>query len=88
MLKGINPRFWLGINSSRKTKQKHRVMIVEKLLQKGDATCSELEQMLNLTHQTVSARICELVKDKVIVDTGKKRLTPSLRPSRVYKINE
>ena len=67
---------------------KHRMKILHKIYAVGDATCSELEELLNLTHQTVSARISELKKDNVITETGEKRLTKSKCPARVYKRNE
>ena len=39
---------------------KHRMMILDQIRVNGDATCSEIEQQLNLSHQTASARMSEL----------------------------
>jgi DNA-binding transcriptional ArsR family regulator len=36
-------------------------------------TCDELEQQLGMRHQTVSARLTELKKDKLVVVTGLRR---------------
>jgi len=66
----------------------HRARILEKLEEIGDATCSELERILNLSHQTASARIAELHKDNQIEDTGERRLTQYGRPARVYRLKE
>lgn len=71
-----------------KIRGQHRYKIIEKINEVGDATCSELEILLNLTHQTASARISELKRDEIIKETGKKRLTQSGRPAHVYKLNE
>jgi len=64
------------------------VRILDKLIEKGDATCFELELLLSLVHQTASARIAELKQENRIIDTGKKRLTERGYPASVYKINE
>jgi DNA-binding transcriptional ArsR family regulator len=52
----------------------------------GGATCDELEVALDMRHQTASARITELRKDGLIVDTGLRRATRSGRSARVYEI--
>jgi hypothetical protein len=50
------------------------------------ATCDEVEVVLNLRHQTASARIRELVLDGFIYDTGARRQTRSRRSARVYQV--
>lgn len=49
------------------------------------ATCDEVEQALDLPHQTASARIRELAKDGLIADTGARRATRTGRKARVYE---
>jgi hypothetical protein len=48
-------------------------------------TCDELE-ILHGRHQTVSARLRELVLDGWIFDSGRRRLTRSGRKARVYLV--
>jgi hypothetical protein len=48
------------------------------------ATCDEVEEILELRHQTASARIRELVLGGFIFDSGQRRLTRSERYARVY----
>jgi hypothetical protein len=47
-------------------------------------TCDEVEQLLDLRHQTASARIRELRDKKKLIDTGRRRRTRSNRPAAVY----
>jgi hypothetical protein len=49
-------------------------------------TCDECEVILGGRHQTVSARIWELVQLNLIFDTGKRRPTRSRRKARIYKL--
>lgn len=65
-----------------------RDRIIKQIKGLGDATCSELEKQLNLTHQTCSARLTELSKSNCIVDTGKRRYTPRKRLERVYSLSQ
>jgi hypothetical protein len=51
-------------------------------------TCEEIEQALNLRHQTTSARLRELVLLGLVEDTGRRRLTSSGRSARVYAVRE
>ena len=48
------------------------------------ATCNEMERLLQLKHETVSARIWELHNRGFIVDSGARRLTRSDRPAVVW----
>jgi len=49
------------------------------------ATCDEIETDLGLSHQTVSARLCELERKDWITKTTEKRQTRSGRRAFVYK---
>lgn len=51
------------------------------------STCDEAEVLLNLPHQTCSARFSQLKKDKVIIDTGTSRKTRRNRPAAVFVAN-
>lgn len=48
-------------------------------------TCDELENELNLSHQTCSARIRHLVLKNEVVDSGEKRFTASGRKAIVWR---
>jgi hypothetical protein len=50
------------------------------------ATCDEVEEALGGVHQSISARIRELVQLRLIYDTGLTRLTRSGRDARVYAV--
>jgi predicted ArsR family transcriptional regulator len=54
--------------------------------EQGGATCDEVEQYLELRHQTASARINELKVAGLIVATGDKRKTRSGRAAAVWRI--
>lgn len=60
---------------------RRRVLIA---LAGGDATCDELEVALDMSHQTCSARVRELVLLGLVQDTGQRRKTRSGRGARVY----
>lgn len=47
-------------------------------------TCENVEDILEMKHQTASARITELLLGGHIVDTGERRPNRSLRAARVY----
>ena len=48
------------------------------------ATCDEIENALNMRHQTASARVRELVLLGVIVNSGQRRKTRSGRSASVW----
>ena len=52
------------------------------------ATCDELEQAFDMSHQTVSARLREMALKGAIVDSGKKRPTRSGRKAIVWHAKE
>jgi DNA-binding Lrp family transcriptional regulator len=47
-------------------------------------TCEEVGQMLNLSHQTASARIRDLSKDGNLIDSKARRTTKSGRNAVVW----
>lgn len=47
-------------------------------------TCDEVEVLLDLRHQTASARIRELYLQKLIARTGRRRITRSGRGADIY----
>jgi len=47
-------------------------------------TCDEVEEVLDMRHQTASARVNELMKLTVIVDSGQRRKTRSGRNASVW----
>ncbi len=51
-------------------------------------TCDEVESLLRWRHQTVSARLRELVLMGSIVDSGTRRPTRSNRSARVYRVTD
>lgn len=52
-------------------------------------TCERIEIRLGISHQTASARISELrLRDKLIVDSGRRRATQSGHKARVYVASE
>lgn len=72
------------------TPVQHRITLREKvfclLIGSADTglTCDEVEVILGRTHQTVSARITELVAEGRIRDSFRRRPTRSGRQARVY----
>lgn len=52
----------------------------------GPHTCAEIEDGLNLSHQTASARITKLVNDGKLVKTDQTRRTRTGRKARVYAV--
>lgn len=54
----------------------------------GGATCSEVEVALNMSHQTASARIRELVLRDKLEDSEKRRKTTSNRLAIVWVLSD
>ena len=67
-----------------KVRSKIRQQIAAKIEELQNATCDEIEVLLGLSHQCISARISELHKDEIIKDSGERRLTRLGRKARVY----
>lgn len=65
-----------------------REQVLAQIAKRGavGATCDEIEVSLNGRHQTISARVRELAKDGLIVDSGKRRPTRSGRTASVYVV--
>lgn len=55
-------------------------------LKRDPRACFEIEEDLDLSHQTASARITQLRKDGLIEDSGEKRRTRSMRQAIVWRV--
>jgi hypothetical protein len=65
-----------------------RERVYRVIAERDGATCDEVEAQIDGRHQTVSARVRELVQLGRIVDTGQRRPTRSGRAARVYRVRE
>jgi hypothetical protein len=65
-----------------------RTKVLDSIRASGRAgrTCDEVEEMLAMSHQTASARVNELAKLALIVDSGRKRKTRSGRGATVWVV--
>lgn len=64
-----------------------RARILEEMRSLGrGVTCDELEQLLDYSHQTTSARIRELCMKGLIIDSGERAQTRSGRSARLYVV--
>jgi hypothetical protein len=63
-----------------------RAVVFSRILHSGEVgmTCDQVEEAMNGRHQTISARIRELVNEGRIIDTGERRPTRSGRQARIY----
>ena len=63
-----------------------RGKVLVKIVTAGEfgKTCDEIESIMDLRHQTASARIRELVLQGLIKDSGRRRTTRSGRGAAVY----
>lgn len=61
-----------------------RCLELVKSANKLGRTCDELEQMTGERHQTISARVRELVLAEKIMDSGARRKTSSGSSARIY----
>lgn len=59
---------------------------IAQLLTNGPRACFEVEQLLDMSHQTASARMTEMREAGLIVDTGERRKTPTGRNAIVWKL--
>ncbi len=71
-----------------KVRERHKALLIRTIEERGDATADELAVMLEMPHQTVSARMSELKRDERIEDTGERRPTQLGRPAKVFKVRE
>jgi hypothetical protein len=87
------PGFVAGSDTSRDAAKRSdnsagaiRIKILNYIESTGSrgATCDEVEETMQLKHQTASARIRELVLDDKIIDTGLRRKTRSGSGARIY----
>jgi predicted transcriptional regulator len=63
-----------------------RARVLRHIREMGGATCDEVEKVLDMRHQTASARIWELRKAGFIHDGGRTRKTRSGRSAVVWEI--
>lgn len=66
-------------------RQPVKVRILDRIINSPlGVTCDDLELRLGLPHQTVSAAITAMLRNKMIVDSGERRPTRTGRKARVY----
>lgn len=70
-----------GASKDAKNKGNHILFIIET---SNGITCEEIEDRTGWKHQTVSARITKLKKDKLIIEVGKRK-TRSGCKAAIYK---
>jgi Mn-dependent DtxR family transcriptional regulator len=61
------------------------IYVAIKRKEKLGATCDEVEELLNMRHQTASARIREMAQQGLLHDSGARRLTRSKRMATVWE---
>ena len=61
-----------------------RARVLACIKENGPATCDEVEVLLDMAHQTCSARIRELCLKDQLIDTGGRAKTRSARSARIY----
>ena len=61
------------------------IYVMIKRKEKLGATCDEVEEFLNLRHQTVSARIREMAEQGLLHDSGLRRMTRSKHMATVWE---
>lgn len=71
-------------NDAKRSAGRKRAQI-KALIQATPMTCDAVEDLTGWPHQSVSARIRELVQLGEITDTGRRDLTRSGRKARVYE---
>lgn len=62
--------------------------VLNYIASQGDATCPEVVEALGGLHQSLSARIRDLVQRRLLVDTGEERSAPGRPPARVYALSQ
>ena len=72
-------------NRIRPTKSKQRAVVLEFIRSRGiyGATSEEIHAQLDIRYTAASARMSELKRDKLIVDSGRRRKTSTGSPARV-----
>jgi hypothetical protein len=82
---GGNPRSNEAWQNASQSAHRHRRLIWETLSMLGryGATSDELELMLDLRHQTCSARLSDMKRDQLVVPSGMTRRTRSGSPADV-----
>lgn len=74
--------------SMKKSAHTLRAQVLDLIRKAGVAgmTCDEAEAILNLKHQTCSARFAELKKSRLIIHDGTKRPTRSGRAAKAWRV--
>jgi Fic family protein len=82
---GGNPRSEEAHESTRRRKLRDQLRILQLLFKFPEGlTCDEAEIMLNMSHQTCSARFSDMKKKGWILPTGGQRLTRSKSNADVF----
>jgi hypothetical protein len=68
-------------------RQRDRARILQSIREDGPAICEDLEQRLDLSHQTCSARVSELRKAGDLVEIGR-GTTSYQRSARIHELAE
>lgn len=80
------PTSWAAAMSMKTVASQLGQVVLDAIADQPDgATCEEIEDILEMKHQTVSARIRELVLMNKLYDTGVTRQNKSGRNAIVYK---
>jgi predicted transcriptional regulator len=77
------PRF--GRRKGRKPTARLAVLRAIRSAEPQGLTVDEVERLLRLTHQTASARVHELRRAGLVVDSGRKRMTRNGREATVWR---
>ncbi len=62
-----------------------RQRVLEVITRSAGMTCDEVEDRTGLSHQTASARVNELSRLGLLIDTGERRKTRSGRNAKVWR---
>jgi predicted HTH transcriptional regulator len=74
-----------AIRATRFSKS-HKGKIFKSLLWKGDMTAHEMEKYTGLNYVQIDRRMHELVKSKLVIDSGIRRPTPTGGRAIVWQI--
>ena len=73
-------------SQDEETRARRRNRICRFIVERGGATCWEVEQAFGALHQTISAAISNLSADGILIDTGERRPTGSGRKAIVWGV--
>jgi DNA adenine methylase len=66
--------------------QQMRLRVLQEIANRGGLTCDEVEEILDMRHQTISPRVNELMKQGLISDSGLRRKTRSGHEAAVWVV--